>query len=131
MNSEDILQRAKELGEMIADSDEAKELHTAEELQLADPEAQKLMMEYSVRMEQLSEEAQKPGLSKEEFDKLQMDAQAEMIRICQNKNIDRYLEANRKFSNLINQVNGIIAHFVRGEDNSGCGGSCAGCNKCH
>ena len=131
MNSEDILQRAKELGEMIADSDEAKALHEAEELQLADPEAQKLMMEYSVRMEQLSEEAQKPGLSKEEFEKLQMDAQAEMIKICQNKNIDRYLEANRKFSNLINQVNGIIAHFVRGEDSTGCGGSCAGCNKCH
>ena len=131
MNNDDILQRAKELGMMLAESDEAKALKAAEELQMADQEAQKLMMEYSLRMEKLSEEASKPGLTKEEFEKLQMDAQAEMIRICQNKNIDRYLDANRKFTNLINQVNGIIAHFVRGEDNSGCGGSCAGCNKCH
>ena len=131
MNNDDILQRAKELGMMLAESDEAKALKAAEELQMADQEAQKLMMEYSLRMEKLSEEASKPGLTKEEFEKLQMDAQAEMIRICQNKNIDRYLDANRKFTNLINQVNGIIAHFVRGEDSSGCGGSCAGCNKCH
>ncbi len=131
MNTEEILQRAKELGMMIADSDEAKAFKAAEELQLEDPEAQRLMMDYNLRMEKLSQEASKPGLTKEEFEKLQMDAQAEMIRICQNKNIDRYLQANRQFNNLINQVNGIIAHFVRGEDNSGCGGSCASCNKCH
>ena len=131
MNTDDILQRAKELGLMLAESDEAKALVAAEELQMGDEEAQKLMMEYSLRMEKISEEASKPGLTKEEYEKLQMDAQAEMIRICQNKNIDRYLNANRQFTNLINQVNAIIAHFVRGEDNSGCGGSCASCNKCH
>ena len=131
MNLEEIFQRAKELGMMIAESDDAKALKAAEELHLADDEAQKLMMDYTLRMEKLSEEASKPGITKEELDKLQMDAQAEMIRICQNKNIDRYLEANRKFNNLINQVNGIIAHFVRGEDNGGCGGSCGSCGKCH
>lgn len=131
MNLEEIFQRAKELGLMIAESDDAKALKAAEELHLADDEAQQLMMDYTLRMEKLSEEASKPGITKEELDKLQMDAQAEMIRICQNKNIERYLEANRKFNNLINQVNGIIAHFVRGEDNSGCSGSCGSCGKCH
>lgn len=131
MNLEEIYTKAKELGIMISESDDAKALKAAEELHLADDEAQQLMMDYTLRMEKLSEEASKPGITQEELDKLQMDAQAEMIRICQNKNIERYLEANRKFNNLINQVNGIIAHFVRGEENSGCGGSCGSCGKCH
>ena len=131
MNTEEILNKAKELGMMIAESDEAKALSGAQELQLEDPEASKLMAEYSLRMEKLSEEASKPNITKEELDKVQMDAQAEMVRICQNKNIKRYLEANRQFTSLINQVNSIIAHFIRGDDSTGCGGSCAGCNKCH
>ncbi len=131
MNSNEILELAKQLGMMLADSDEAKALKEAEERHMADSEAQAIMANYSIRCEQLSEEARKADITKEEYEKLNLDAQAEFIKISQNETIKNYLEANENFSNLISKVNSIIAHFVRGEDSGGCGGSCAGCKGCH
>lgn len=131
MNSAEILDKAKELGMMIAESEEFKRLKETEEIQLADPEAQQMMMDYNRSREALSERAANPDLTKEDWEKLQMDAQAEFIKLCQNDKIKNYLDANQNFSNLINQVNGIIAHFVKGEDQSGCSGSCASCQGCH
>ena len=116
---------------MLAESDEAKALKLAEERHMEDAEAQALMTNYSIRCEQLSEQANKEGITKEEYEKIHLDAQAEFIKISQNETIKNYLEANENFSNLINKVNGIIAHFVRGEDSSGCGGNCSGCSGCH
>ena len=131
MNSNDILEKAKELGMMIAESDEFKKLKETEAIQLSDTTAQEMMARYNERQEELSQIASKSDLTKEEFEKLQLDAQAEFIKLCQNENIKNYLDANQSFSNLINQVNGIIAHFVRGEDQSGCSGSCSSCKGCH
>ena len=144
MNSNEILEVAKQLGMMLAESDEAKALKLAEERHMEDAKAQALMTNYSIRCEQLSEQANKEGITKEEYEKINLDAQAEFIKISQNETIKNYLEANENFSNsitnknilnafsnLINKVNGIIAHFVRGEDNSGCGGNCSGCSGCH
>ncbi|MBQ8526280.1 MAG: YlbF family regulator [Clostridia bacterium] len=131
MNSNEILEKAKELGMMIADSDEFKRLKETEDIQLSDPEAQQMMMNYNKSREALSERAAAPDLTKEEWEKIQMDAQAEFIKLCQNDKIKNYLDANQCFSDLINQVNGIIAHFVKGEDQSGCSGSCASCKGCH
>lgn len=131
MNSNDILERAKELGMMIAESDEFKKLKETEAISLADATAQEMMARYNERQQELSQIASKSDLTKEEFEKLQLDAQAEFIKLCQNENIKNYLDANQSFSNLINQVNGIIAHFVRGEDQSGCSGNCSSCKGCH
>lgn len=131
MTSAEILEKAKELGIMIAESEEFKTLKEAEEIQLADPKAQEMMMEYNTNREALAERASDPDLTKEDWEKLQMDAQAEFIKLCQNEKIKNYLDANQRFSDLINQVNAIIAHFVKGEDQSGCSGSCSSCKGCH
>ena len=131
MNSAEILEKAKELGMMLAASDEFKKLKETEEIQLADETAQQMMMDYNLKREELAQRAAAPDLSKEDWEKLQMDAQAEFIKLCQNEKIKNYLDANQSFSNLVNQVNGIIAHFVRGEDESGCTGSCSTCHGCH
>ena len=65
---EEILQKAKELGIMIAESGEFEMLKIAEERQLADPEAQKLMMEYANKRDELNRKASSPDISKEEFE---------------------------------------------------------------
>ncbi len=132
MNRDEILTKARELGMMIAECEEFKKSKEAEDTYLADEAAQKMMSEYNAKCAQLSEKASKPDLTKEEYDKLQMDAQAEFIKLCTNDKINTYLEANREFSSLINQVNGIIVHFVKGDDaQGGCSGSCSSCRGCH
>lgn len=128
---EEILQKAKELGIMIAESEIYMTLKDAEANQLADPEAQKLMMNYAMKRDALNKKASNPDITKEDFEKIKSEAQNEFDKICENNNIKAYLDANRAFSSLINQVNSIIGYFVKGEDQSGCSGSCSSCGKCH
>lgn len=130
MDREAILEKAKELGIMISQSKEFAEAKEAEQIQLADPEAQKLMAEYAQRRDALAQKAADPNLSKEEYEKIMLDAQAEFGRLCVNESIKNYLDKTKIYSDLIEQVNGIISHFVNGEDTSSCSGSCATCSGC-
>lgn len=127
----EILEKAKELGIMIAESGEFEKLKIAEERQLADPEAQKLMMEYATKRDELAQKAQAPDTTKEEFEAIKDEMQKEFEKMCENENVKAYLDASNAFSNLINQVNSIIGYFVKGGDAGGCSGNCSSCGGCH
>ncbi|MBO5370108.1 MAG: YlbF family regulator [Clostridia bacterium] len=127
---DEILQKAKELGMLIANSQEFALVKATEEAQLADEEATKLMMEYSNTQDELSKRASAPDVTKEEFENIRFEAQKAFEKICENKNIKAYLDANRTFSAMIEQVNAIIGYFVKGGDSSGCSGNCSSCGGC-
>lgn len=128
----DIIEKARELGMMIAESDEMKALKGAEELQLADPDAQVLMMEYANTRETLSAKAASADITKEDFEAIQAEMESAFQKLMTNDNIKRYIEANKNFKTLIDQVNAIIAYFVKGEEQQGsCSGNCSSCCGCH
>ena len=127
---DEILQKAKELGMLIANSQEFALVKATEEAQLADEEATKLMMEYSNTQDELSKRASAPDVTKEEFENIRFEAQKAFEKICENKNIKAYLDANRTFSAMIEQVNAIIGYFVKGGDSSGCSRNCSSCGGC-
>jgi cell fate (sporulation/competence/biofilm development) regulator YlbF (YheA/YmcA/DUF963 family) len=127
----DVIEKARELGMLIAESDEMKALKGAEELQLADKDAQELMMEYATTRERLTQKASRPDITKEEFESISKEMEEAFARIMTNDNIRRYIEANRSFKALIDQVNSIIAYFVKGEEQQGsCSGNCSSCGGC-
>ena len=128
---EEILQKAKELGMMIADSQEFATLKAAEEAQLADSEATALMAGYAAKRDELSAKMATPDITKEEIEAIKKEYQDEFDKICENKNIKNYLDANRSFAMLIEQVNSIIGYFVKGGESSGCSGNCSSCGGCH
>ncbi len=128
----DIIEKARELGQMLSECDEFKALKGAEEMQLSDPEAQELMMEYANTREALAKKASDTNITKEELESIQAEAQEAFNKLCTNKNITRYIEANKAFSTLIEQVNAIIAYYVKGEEQGGgCSGNCSTCGGCH
>ena len=128
----EIIEKARELGQMLSECDEYKALKGAEDLQLADPDAQQLMMEYATVRERLGQRASKEGATKEELESVQKEAQEAFEKLMTNANIKRYVEASQTFKTLIDQVNAIIAYFVKGEEQSGgCSGNCSNCGGRH
>jgi len=128
----EIIEKARELGQMLADSDEIKALKGAEELQLADPKAQELMMEYANVREAAATKAQDPEMTKEGFEEIQKEMELAFQKLMTNDNIKRYIEANNAFKTLIDQVNAIIAYYVKGEEQQGgCSGNCSSCGGCN
>ena len=128
----DIIEKARELGQMLSECDEFKALKGAEEMQLADPEAQQLMMEYANTREALSKRAADENVTKDDFENIQKEAEDAFNKLLTNENIKRYIEANGAFKTLIDQANAIIAFYVKGEEQSGsCSGNCGSCGGCH
>jgi len=82
-----IIEKAKELGLLIKESDELKEYKEAEAAQLDDKEAVELMMEYHNTQEELSKEAADPNITKEKYEELNVKAQAAFGKIIKNPSI--------------------------------------------
>ncbi len=127
----DIMEKAKELGMMIADSAEFKTLKAAENAQLDDRAAVELMVEYQNTRKALNERAAKEDVTKEEFEKIQAEATAAFQKIMGNEHIAAYVNAQQAFSNMMNQINGVLSYYVTGQTEGGCSGSCSSCSGCH
>ncbi len=128
----DIFEKAKELGVMIAESDEFKTFKETETAQLDDKEAVELMMEYHNTRQSLNDKAVNPDLSKEEFENLKKEAQLAFNKIMANDKIAAYVKAQQDFAAMMEQINGILSYYVTGKDSQGCNGSCSSCaGGCH
>ena len=130
MNKEQIFEKAKELGEMIADSDAKKRAQTASMALLADAEASRMITAYNKKREEKTAQYTDKQPTQEEVQEINDYLQQEFNKIAENKIIQEYIEASRDYELMLSQMDGIIQHYVAGEE-SGCGGSCSSCAGCH
>lgn len=127
-----VLDKARELAMALTESEEYLAYKEAESIQLSDQEACKMLADYRVTQDNLAKRAAADGVSKEELEAIQAEAQASFNSLLENVSIKNYLDAQSKFSNLVSQVNNIISYFVSGQaSGGGCGGNCASCGGCH
>lgn len=125
-----VLDKARELAIMLSESEEYLAYKEAEDIQLSDQEACKLLADYRVTQDNLAKRAAADGVTKEELEAIQAEAQASFDSLLQNTSIKNYLDAQNRFSNLVQQVNNIISYFISG-NSGGCSGNCSGCSGCH
>lgn len=124
----DVILKAKELGEGIADSKEMKRLKESDANLQNDTKAISLMSEYK----QLQIELVRA--SKEKKDAGTIDGIKEKLLNKQQQLYDfeitnEYLEAKSQFDNFMKKINDVISFAITGEEQcspSKCG-SCGGC----
>lgn len=124
-----IQQKAKELGELIAQSQEAERLELANANYNLDAIAQNMVNEYNAL--QIKYKRMSNKMSKEE----QFQAEAELKELKDsvesNPVVKESIEAQEAFNHLVNEVIEII-NYSLGKDSfktssSGCGGCGGGC----
>ena len=125
------LDKAKELGQLLVESDEYKRFKAAESQHLSDSAAQEIMENYNLRRLELAAKMRDCDMDEEQLKEVRAEMVAETNAIMENEVVREYIEAAQDFSELIAQVNAIISHFVKGEDADDCGGGgCGGCHGC-
>ncbi len=134
----EIIEKAQELGQLIAKCQEADRVHTAGEKMNANDEAVDMLQEYNDSRRAASEKLRsmdKP--SQEDIEKFRAEDMAEFEKLMTNPLIKEYIEASQEMENLVNQVNAVLTYFIQGGQegemaaNGGCGGDCSGCTGCH
>lgn len=128
----EIFEKARELGEAIIDSKEYQELKKAEAEQENDPEAMKLLADYSALRSKLAQEIQKGDVSEERMQEVRAQLEEAYEKVTENDHITAYINAQRLFQAIIDQMNNIISYHITGKMPGGCSGSCESCGgNCH
>ena len=127
----EIFEKARELGEAIIESKEYKELKAAELAQENDEEAMALLKEYSEVRSRLAEEIQKGDVSEERIAEIREELEEAYQKMTTNDLITAYINAQRTFQAVIDQMNNILSFHITGQIPGGCSGNCSSCNECH
>ncbi|MBR6729028.1 MAG: YlbF family regulator [Clostridia bacterium] len=127
-----ILEKAHELGKLLAESEELSRFQEQEMAFFSDEEAQKCLKEYEAKSTALSEEMRQAAMTPEALESYRNRMAENMQVLTQNATAREYLEAKSAFNKLITAVNEILGYHIRGEEAEGsCGGNCASCGGCH
>lgn len=128
----EIFEKARELGEAIIESEEYKELKAAELAQENDEEALSLLKEYSDVRSRLAAEIQKGDVSEERVAQIREELEEAYGKMTTNDKITAYINAQRTFQAIIEQMNNILSFHITGKMPGGCSGNCSSCGgDCH
>ncbi len=132
MSREQIFEKAKELADLIAYSDEKKDAQEASRLLMEDEEASKLISDYNEKREAKLAEYKDKEPTKEDVESINEYLQGEFNKIMDNQIIHEYVKASRVFEMMLTQMDNIIKQGIAADDgHSGCSGSCSTCSGCH
>ncbi len=123
-----IIEKTRELGELIANSEEMKKLKAAEAKQLEDENAKTLMMEFNMNRMNLGRDIQNGKITEEEAIKLNEEAFKKMVE--SSESIKEYVEAKKEFDRVVNEINGVLNFYITGQT-PGCTHDCSSCGGCH
>lgn len=124
----DILEKTRELGELIQNSEEMKKVKEAEAAQSLDEAAQELLKEFNLNRMNLARDMQNGNITREEAIEKNNKAFDEVLE--KSETIKKFIEAKNEFDAVINQMNQILNFYITGQDPS-CTHDCSTCGGCH
>ncbi|OQB14013.1 MAG: hypothetical protein BWY15_01385 [Firmicutes bacterium ADurb.Bin193] len=125
-----VIEKARELGLMLAQSKEFIRMRTAEQAQQQDEEATKLIEEYTVSREALLRRAHSDDITPDQLHSIRSELEAGYEKLKKNAKVAEYIESAAEFNNLMQEVNTAISFYIYPQD-EGCGGDCGDCGGCH
>ena len=131
MSSEKIFEKAKELSDLIAQSEEKKNAEAASKALMEDAEATQLINSYNEKREAKLAGFEGKEPTQEEVDEVNEYLQGEFNKMMENAVIKEYVKASRIFEMTLTQMDNIIKQGVSVDNGHSCGGSCESCGGCH
>ena len=123
-----IIEKARELGEVIQQSEEMKRYKEAELKQSQDEEAAELMREFNIRRMNLARDMQNGKIERAEAVKQNNLAFEEMVE--KSETIKEFVEAKKEFDMAIQRMNQMLNFYITGQDPN-CTHDCSTCGGCH
>ena len=120
-----IYDKAKELGEMIANSKELSDYKTAEDTIRNDDTSGMILTELDNLQNELMN-AYDNKLEESEIEKIKENINNKLKIAKATSKLNNYFETSSKFSSMMKAINNIISFAITGEENCTSGG----CNSC-
>jgi len=125
----DIFETAKQLGTMLANSEQMTRLKNAEATLEGDSAAKELMNKYK-ELQLKVVRASKARAEKQEIDALRDELMAHQVGLNENAITKEYLDSKTDFDTFTKTINQVITYAMTGDE--GCSPSkCGSCSGCH
>lgn len=123
-----IIDKTRELGELIQNSEEMKKVKAAEAAQAQDEKAQELLKEFNMQRMNLARDMQNGKISREDAIEKNNKAFDELLE--KSETVKAFVDAKNEFDAVINQMNQILNFYITGQDPN-CTHDCSTCGGCH
>lgn len=137
VNEMDIIELTRELGKKLQKEDIYLKWQLAKQAADEDEELQKMINEFGLKREEISEETSKEESERDsdKIQKLNREMRKVYAKIMTNERMINYNDAKDEFDNLMKRITTIIQASSEGEDPEtadyiACTGSCATCGGC-
>lgn len=128
----EVMMKAQELAQAILDTGYYQKMQELEAQLTADETAAALVADYVEKRNAFEQLMRTEGAARSDFasvGKAYADAQA---ALDENDLVQQMREAQKKYNDLMENVNRILRLVVTGEtEEGGCSGNCASCSGCH
>ncbi len=111
MTNEEVIEKARALGEALRNSDEYRNLMEAQKILDEDTETQNMIKEYDVKRNEL----QMKQMTGQNIEAEINDLTAMEGEIMSRESMQRYTEAEEKFKNLVDEANQEIVRAMEEE----------------
>lgn len=124
-----IFEKTRELGEMIQNTEEFKNLKAAEAAQAEDENAKTLLMEFNLRRMNLGRDIQEGKITEAEAIEQNNKSFDELLE--KSEVIKNYVTAQQKLDKIVTDINNILTYYITGQTPGACTHDCSSCGGCH
>lgn len=126
-----VFEMARELGNMLKETQEYKRLSGARYIFDGDEEAKRSMSDYVNLRDSIKMRMESGNFSKEDFEEESKKLNKMAEELKKQPVIGELINAENRFNSLANQVMDILRQTITGDEEGSCGGNCSGCSGCH
>ncbi len=127
---EKIIEKAKELGALLEQSEIVQNQRAAKKAFDTDAQLQDLIGAFNMAKLALMNESNKDKPDAEKTEQLRLQTTEAYEKVMEHPVMQQLNDAEIALEGLLNQVNGILQQSVTGEQ-PGCTHNCATCSGCH
>ena len=129
---EKIIEKAKELGTMMKESEIAKKFDATQQKLAEDEKAQELIAQFNMARMTLSNESQNENPDPQRLEQIQQKVQSAYEAVMSLEIMQEMDAAGRAMDEMINKVNHVIHALLQGQDPAvACTHDCSTCGGCH
>lgn len=131
VTEKEIIEKAKELGALLKDSDLVKEYAAAKAAYDNDCEMREMLGQFNLHKMSISMISQQENPDEERIAEHEEKLGEVYNKIMESPLMVDFQEKSRRVETIIGNINSIINMYVTGEPaSSGCTGSCSSCSGC-
>ena len=127
----EIIEKTKELGKLIQESEQVKAFNLAKAAYDNDEEVQRMIQEFNLHKMSLMTLTQGEEQDQARIQEVEERIKAVYEKIMANEKMVQFQACSKAVQELLNQVNGVIGYYVTGEEPTDCTHDCSTCGGCH